>query len=163
MNTSCKNLLIFLLRISMGWVFLFAAIRQLPDPNWSAAAFLGNASQFPGFFSFFTSPEILPIINTIIPWAHLLIGLGLVFGLGVRVAAFGGAVLMFLYYVPRLDGFMVGPNNFIVEYHLVYTLIILYLAMVQAGRVYGLEGFILRYPYLYEKLQSNKLTRLLFL
>lgn len=159
MNKFIKNLLVFLLRVSMGWVFLFAAIWQIPDANWSAAGFLDNASLFPQFFNFFTSPEVLPIINLIIPWAHLLIGLGLIFGLGMRLASLGGATLMFLYYLPRLDGFMVGPNNFIVEYHLVYTLIIIYLAVIGAGRVYGLEGLLLRFPKLNTRLKRNPVTR----
>jgi len=159
MNKFIRNLLIFLLRVSMGWVFLFAAIRQIPDADWSAAGFLDNASLFPQFFNFFTSPEVLPIINLAIPWAHLMIGLGLIFGLGMRLASLGGALLMFLYYLPRLDGFMVGPNNFIVEYHLVYTLIIIYLAVIRAGRVYGLEGLIAKYPKLQDKLRRNNLTR----
>lgn len=163
MKTRIQNIIIFLLRISMGWVFLFAAYRQLPNPDWSAAGFLENASLFPSFFNFFTSPEILPIINTIIPWAHLLIGLGLLFGLGMRLAAFGGATLMFLYYIPRLDGFMVGQNNFIVEYHLVYTLVIIYLAAIGAGRVYGLEGCLEKFPRLNSVIKKNRVLRFVLL
>jgi hypothetical protein len=41
---------------------------------------------------------------------------------------------------------MVGPNNFIVEYHLVYTALIVYLAAVRAGRVFGLEGWLEKQP-----------------
>lgn len=161
MQKRAENILIFILRVSMGWVFLFAAIRQIPDPNWSAEAFLGNASLFPSFFSFFTSPEILPLINIVIPWAHLLIGVALITGLGMRLASTGGALLMFLYYLPRLDGFMIGPHNFIVEYHLVYTIIIVYLAVIQAGKIYGLEGVIAQYPELDKTLRSNIVTKTL--
>ena len=160
MDTPIQKFLVFLLRISMGVVFLFAAYRQIPDPDWTAAGFLGNASLFPAFFAFFTTPEILPIIDAVIPWAHLLIGLGLFLGLGMRLATLGGGVLMFLYYLPRLDGFMVGEYNFIVEYHLVYTIIIFYLAAVGAGRAFGIEGFIASYPKLEARLKRNRFLRL---
>jgi thiosulfate dehydrogenase (quinone) large subunit len=153
--------MVFLLRISMGWIFIYAAYRQIPDPEWSAGGFLSNATTLPGFFSFFASPEILPIIDMVIPWAHLLIGLGLLLGLGMRLACFGGALLMFLYYLPRLDGFMVGANSFLIEFHLVYVLILIYLFTAHAGRVFGLEGFISRYPTLYSRLKRNLLTRYL--
>ena len=161
MKTPIQTFLVFLLRVSMGGVYLFAAYRQIPDPEWSAAGFLGNASLFPSFFAFFTAPEILPIIDAVIPWAHLLIGLGLFLGLGMRLATLGGGLLMFLYYLPRLDGFMVGEHNFIVEYHLVYTIVIFYLAAIGAGRAFGLEGFIAAYPKLEARLKRNRLLRLL--
>lgn len=161
MKKSSQKLLIFLLRISLGWVFLFAAYRQIPDSDWSAAGFLGNASLFPAFFNFFTAPEILPIIDVIIPWAHLLIGLGLFLGLGVRLAALGGGALMILYYLPRLDGFMVGEYNFIVEYHLVYAIVLFYLVAIKAGRAYGLEGIIVQHLKLEARIKRNRLFRFL--
>lgn len=163
MKINTQNIILFLLRIAMGWVFLFAAYRQIPNSEWSAAGFLTNSSLFPSFFNFFTTPEILPIINTLIPWAHLFIGLGLFLGIGMRLASSGGATLMFLYYIPRLDGFMIGQNNFIVEYHLVYTLIIIYLFIADAGRVYGLEGYLVKFTKLHSLISQNKILRFILL
>ncbi len=145
-ETALQRTIIVLLRVSMGWVFLFAAIRQIPNPDFTAAGFMSGATTFPGFFQLMATPPFLTMIDFVIPWAHLLIGLGLIFGIGVRLAAIGGATLMFLYYLPRLDFPMVGPQNFIVEYHLVYTFVIIYLAAVKAGRVFGLEGWLERVP-----------------
>lgn len=141
-----EQLILFLLRISLGWVFLFAALRQIPDPSWSAAGFLSGAKTFPGLFEFFASPTVLPYLDAFIPWVHLLIGAALMLGLGVRLAAWGGALLMVLYYLPRLEGFMVGANNFIVEYHLVYALVLLLLAAMHAGRIFGLEQWAQKQP-----------------
>lgn len=148
-ETRLQQILIVLFRISIGWVFLYAAIRQIPNPEFSAAGFLTGATTFPAFFELMATPPFLTIINVVIPWAHLLLGLALILGIGVRVAAVGGATLMILYYLPRLDFPMVGPNSFIVEYHLVYALMIVYLAAVRAGRIFGLEGW-------FEKLPATK-------
>lgn len=145
-ETATQRILLVLFRISIGWVFLFAAIRQIPDPEWSAAGFMSGAKTFPAFFQLMASPPFLPIIDALIPWAHLVIGLALILGIGMRLAAIGGASLMFLYYLPRLDFPMVGPNSFIVEYHLVYMFLIIYLAAVRAGRIFGLEGWLEKQP-----------------
>lgn len=158
-ETTLQRTLIVLLRISMGWVFLFAAIRQIPNPDWSAVGFLSGATTFPAFFELMATPPFLPIINALIPWVHLLIGLALILGIGVRLGAIAGAALMFLYYLPRLDGFMVGPNNFIVEYHLVYTFAIVYLAAVHAGRVFGLEGWLANRPETRGYLEQHPMLR----
>jgi thiosulfate dehydrogenase (quinone) large subunit len=158
-ETAMQRGLIFVLRISMGWVFLFAAIRQIPDPTWSAAGFLSGAKTFPGLFEFFASPAILPILNVVVPWVHLLIGLALILGIGVRLAGLAGALLMVLYYLPRLDGFMIGPNNFIVEYHLVYAFVLVYLVAVHAGRVIGLEGWLAERPQARAYLEQHPVVR----
>jgi thiosulfate dehydrogenase [quinone] large subunit len=147
--------LVFLLRISLGWVFLFAAIRQIPDPDWSAIGFLSGAKTFPGLFEFFASPAILPVINILVPWGHLLIGISLILGLFTRIGAVAGALLMIMYYLPRLDFPMVGENNFIVEYHLVYAVVLVYLAAVHAGRVIGLDQWAGELPQVQAFLQRH--------
>ena len=158
-ETTLQRTLIVLFRVSIGWVFLFAAIRQIPDPEWSAAGFMSGAKTFPAFFQLMASPPFLPLIDALIPWAHLLIGLALILGIGMRLAAVGGAILLFLYYLPRLEFPMVGPNNFIVEYHLVYALLIIYLAAVRAGRVFGLEGWLEKQPAARDYLEHHPALR----
>ena len=145
-DVSLQNTLIFLLRVSLGWVFLWAAIRQFGDPKWSAAQFLGGAKTFPGFYAVFMQPEVLPIVNVLVKTGHLLIGLSLISGISVRLSSAFGALLMMLYYFPRLDfPYVGGPTYFIVEYHLVYAMVLVYLGAVQAGRYGGLASFVARF------------------
>jgi thiosulfate dehydrogenase (quinone) large subunit len=160
-ETTLQRTLIVLFRLSMGWVFLWAAIRQIPDAGWSAAGFLSGAKTFPAFFDLMATPPFITVINALIPWAHLLIGLALILGIGMRLAAIAGAALMILYYVPRLDFPFVGEGvtNLIVEYHLVYTFVIVYLAAVRAGRVFGLEGWLERLPAARAYLQQHPTVR----
>jgi thiosulfate dehydrogenase [quinone] large subunit len=158
-ETGLKRTLIVLFRISLGWVFLFAAIRQIPNPEFSAAGFMEGATTFAWFFAIFAEPPFLTIINVVIPWLHLLLGLALILGIGVRAAGVVGATLMVLYYLPRLDFPMVGPNNFIVEYHLVYAGVLVYLAAVRAGQIFGVEGWLQKQPAVHQYLEQHPVLK----
>jgi thiosulfate dehydrogenase [quinone] large subunit len=141
-DTALQRTLIFLMRVSLGWVFLWAAIRQIPDPAWSAAGFLKGAKTFTSFYAFFMQPEILPIVNVLVKYGHLLIGISLILGIGVRLSSASGALLLLMYYFPRLDFPYVGnPSYFIVEYHLFYALALAYLGAIRAGQIVGLENW----------------------
>ena len=98
---------------------------------------MSGSPNFPGFFNLMAAPPFLPFIDAIIPWAHLLIGLALILGICMRLAALGGATLMILYYIPRFS----VPGT-IVEFHLIYAGLVVYLASVRAGRFWGLESWV---------------------
>ncbi len=147
-ETALQKTIVFALRLMLGWVFLYAATRQIfLTDNWSAAGFLKDAKTFADFFAWFGQPEVLPYTSFLVKWGHLLIGLSLISGCLVRVSASFGALLMLLYYFPRMDfPYVSGVNQFIVEYHLVYAVVLVYLVAVKAGRIWGLDGCVDRLP-----------------
>ncbi|MGQ0662016.1 MAG: DoxX family membrane protein [Pseudomonadota bacterium] len=147
-DTTLHRLLVLFLRLSLGWVFLYAGVRQVMNPAWSAAQFLAGAKTFPEFYAFFLSPGVLPVVNFLTKWGHTLIGISLILGVSVRASSSFAALLMILYYFPRLEFPMVGPSNFIVEYHLIYAAIFVYLGAVRAGQIWGLENWVARLPVL---------------
>lgn len=153
-ETTLQRVLLFVFRVSIGWVFLGAALRQLPSPDWSAAGFMSGSPNFSGFFELMATPPFLTIIDFVIPWAHLLIGLALILGICMKLGALGGAILMILYYIPRFE----FPGT-IVEYHLIYALLIVYLAAVHAGRIWGLEGVLSKLGPLQPYVQRYPLMR----
>lgn len=124
-------------RLIVGWVFLGAALRQIPDPTWTASNLLNNATSFAFFFNFLAQPPLIYLIDALIPWVHLLVGLALIFGVFLRGAAVVGSVLMILYLLPRLA----FPAAF-TDAHVIYSLIMVYLASVGAGRFWGLQGWV---------------------
>lgn len=142
METKLQKALVLSMRIMLGWVFLYAGYRQIfLTENWSAAGFLKDAKTFQDFYALFSSPEVVPYVSVLVKWGHLLIGLSLVTGLMVRISASFGALLMIMYYFPRLDfPYVTNVQNFIIEYHLVYALVLVFLAAVHAGRIWGLDG-----------------------
>ena len=78
-----------------------------------------------------------------VEYGHLLIGLSLLTGLMVRVSASFGVVLMIIYWFAHMDWpFIENTNNFIVDYHLVYGGVLVYLIIKRAGHVFGFDGWV---------------------
>ncbi|MDP2889082.1 MAG: DoxX family protein [Bacteroidota bacterium] len=99
-KTFYTRLLITILRVAIGWHFLYEGTAKILQGNWTASGFLLNTS---GFFSGFyhwiaNSPALLNISDFLNMYALLFIGLALFIGLFSRVAALSGALLLTLYY-----------------------------------------------------------------
>jgi thiosulfate dehydrogenase [quinone] large subunit len=77
-----------------------------------------------------------------VEYGHLLIGLSLLTGLMVRVSASFGVLLMIIYWFAHMDWpFIENTNNLIVDYHLVYAGVLVYLIVKRAGHVWGLDAW----------------------
>jgi len=84
-----------------------------------------------------------------VEYGHLLIGLSLLLGFMVPVSASFGVMLMLLYWMAHMDWpFIENKNNFIVDFHLVYAGVLVFLIVKRAGHVWGLDGLIERVPFL---------------
>lgn len=134
------KIVLWLLRISIGWLFFYAGITKVLNPEWSAAGYLNSAKTFSGLFHWFASPGILPLTNFVNEWGLTLIGISLILGLGVRLSGVLGAVLMLLYYFPILDFPYPNTRAYIVDEHVVYIFVLLLLAALHAGRTWGLDA-----------------------
>jgi thiosulfate dehydrogenase [quinone] large subunit len=68
----------------------------------------------------------------------LLIGLGLIFGIGTRLAALGGIVWMTIFYTATA----IWPeHNPFIDDHVVYAVVLAGIAYVGAGRYFGLGEY----------------------
>jgi thiosulfate dehydrogenase [quinone] large subunit len=144
--TKYQQLTIFLIRISLGWIFFYAGITKVINPNWSAAGYLNGAKTFPEFYHWLASPGVLPITKFLNEWGLTLIGLSLILGLFMRLSSVLGAAMMLLYYFPVLTFPKVGANAYLVDEHIVYALVLLFLGAIKAGRVWGLENWCASLP-----------------
>lgn len=135
-----KGIILSLLRISLGWLFFYAGITKVLDPSWSASGFLNNAATFPEFYKWLGSPSILPAVNFLNEWGLTFLGISLVLGVGVRLSGFLGAILMALYYFPGLK-FPFLEHGFLVDDHIIYIFVLLFLATSRAGKCYSLENW----------------------
>ena len=129
------------LRISLGWVMLYAGVTKLIDPSWSAAEYLKDADTFGIFFEWLASPAILPIVNQLNQWGLTLIGAALILGALVQWASAAGILLMFLYWLPVLD-FPYAGHSFIIDDHIIYALVFALLIATNAGRIYGVDALL---------------------
>jgi thiosulfate dehydrogenase [quinone] large subunit len=135
---------LFLLRVSLGWMYLYAGVEKLANPGWSAAGYIGGAKNLPGLYSFFMSPGVLPAVNLLVEWGLTLLGVALILGIGVRIAAWCGALLMFLFWL-ALPFPQTSATAFIVDDHIIFISALITLAYFKAGRVYGLANWAGKY------------------
>jgi len=134
------RLSIFLLRISLGFLFLYAGITKITNPEWSAAGYLKASKSFPALFNWFASDANLVWINPINEWGLTLIGIALITGIFVRWSSIGGFLLMILYYLPVLDFPYIAPHSYIVDEHVIYALLFLLFYASHAGKFWGADG-----------------------
>ncbi len=131
---------ILLLRLALGWLFLYAGLTKVTNPEWSAGGFLNNAKTFPEFYAWLASPNILPIVDFLNEWGLTLIGAALILGLIVRFSAYLGALMMLLYYFPGLTFPKVGEHAYLVDEHIIYALAFLVLASMSSNHIWSLSG-----------------------
>ncbi len=97
-----------ILRVAIGWHFLYEGITKLMNPDWSSLGYLMDSKGiFEGMFhSMAGNPAILNVMDFMNVWGLILVGAGLVVGLFSRVAIISGMVLLAFYYLshPAITG-----------------------------------------------------------
>ncbi len=156
------------LRVIMAWVFLQAGLEKLfgdgisgflENPltgGWSAEGYLSPDTPFgvspdtplSGIFAEMSANAAL--IDPLVAWGQVLIGLALLFGIMVRFAAFMGSLQMFLFWWAALQGGLLAglpvEHGWVVDSSLVYIFILFGLGAVGAGRILGFDAQIEEWP-----------------
>jgi len=107
--------IITIIRVAVGWHFLYEGLIKLFGEGWSSASYLNNTYGFlSGFYHWLAaSPARLGIVDFLNIWGLILIGLALFLGLFVRWASLAGALLLTLYYFayPPFGVSLLGGNS----------------------------------------------------
>jgi thiosulfate dehydrogenase (quinone) large subunit len=134
------------LRMALGWVFLWAFLDKLfglGHETAAKAAWINGGHPTEGFLKFGATGPFKGIYNDIAgaTWADWLfmigllgIGVALILGIGMRIAAASGATLLVLMWTAVLP----PDNNPFMDDHLIYTAVLVLLALVGAGNTFGL-------------------------
>jgi thiosulfate dehydrogenase [quinone] large subunit len=148
------------LRLSLGWVFLWAFLDKLfglGHETTSKQAWINGGSPTKGFLANATAGPFADMYHNIAgdTWADWLfmiglvgIGVALIAGVTMRIAAASGAVLLVLMWSAVLP----PENNVFMDDHLIYALALIALALVKAGHTLGLGAawekipLVQRYP-----------------
>ncbi len=138
------------LRISIGWHFLFEGLHKVANPEWTAAYFLNNAQgPFASFFQGIAGNQVLlNMADFLNQWGLVAVGLSLMIGLLSRWASLGGMLLLALYYLanPPFIGVdnsaMVEGNYLIVNKNLVELFALWVIFQVNDSKVFGIDRFI---------------------
>lgn len=104
--------LLVIIRIAIGWHFLYEGVTKIIAGNWSSAAYLAGSKWIfaPVFHWMAGSAGIISVVDFMNIWGMTLIGLGLIFGLFSRWASAGGALMLLFYFIayPPIQGFMMS-------------------------------------------------------
>ncbi len=99
-NEGIRTVLVTILRVAIGWHFLYEGLSKLFMENWSSQSYLANAHGFlSGFYHWLASGEgLVRVIDFLNVYGLILIGLALFTGILIRFAAGAGVLLLLLYY-----------------------------------------------------------------
>lgn len=101
--------LLVILRILIGWHFLYEGVTKLLNPSWSSLGYLADSKGFLAniFHSWASNPGAVNTIDFMNQWGLTLIGLGLILGCLTRISIIGGIVLLSFYYLshPPMVGY----------------------------------------------------------
>jgi thiosulfate dehydrogenase [quinone] large subunit len=153
-----ERALIFLLRVMIGWTFLWAAVHHYGNHAY-VAGFLSHTTTFHPLYAPIVTSPFLPVVSFLVEYGHLLIGLSLVSGLFVRASAPFAILLMVLYWTAHMDfPYIENVNNLMIDYHLVFAAVLGYLIVKRAGRVWGLDGLAAKFAVVRSNPGLNWLT-----
>ena len=141
---------ITVLRVFVGWHFLYEGIAKLSAPAWSAAGYLRQSrGPFSGVFRWLASePDLLANADLITMWGLTAVGLLLILGLFTRLASVGGIGFILLFYLcnpPFVGYFYAIPSEgsyLIVDKNLVEAAALLVIFATGSGRFAGLDRLV---------------------
>ena len=144
------------LRLAMGFVFLWAFFDKLVGPGYSTAvakSWLAGGSPTAGFLG---HVDVGPLRSLFRSWAGAgwadigfmaglaAVGIAVLAGVALRIAAFAGSLMMLLMWAAEwplarltLAGEPSGSTNPLVDYHVIYALSLLVIAVLAAGDTWG--------------------------
>jgi uncharacterized membrane protein YphA (DoxX/SURF4 family) len=95
-----KKVTLTVVRVALGWHFLYEGLSKLFMEDWSSQSYLSNATGFlSGFYHWLSGGEALVrVVDFLNIYGLILIGLALFIGLFIRFASVGGIILLLLYY-----------------------------------------------------------------
>ena len=128
--------LLAIVRMAIGWHFLYEGLSKMWMSGWSAAPYLAGSKWIfaPIFHWMADSSSVIPVVDFLNIWGLTLIGIGLILGLFTRLASLGGAIMLLFYFVayPPIPGYMVGVptegsylwvNKTLIEFFVLMTFI----------------------------------------
>jgi thiosulfate dehydrogenase [quinone] large subunit len=141
---------ITVMRVVVGWHFLYEGIAKLSSPSWSAAGYMKvSRGPFASFFHWIAGqPQLLDKANLITAYGLTIIGVLLILGLFTRAAAVGGIGLVLLFYVcnpPFVGYFYSIPSEgsyLIVNKNLVEVCALAVVALTRSGLFAGLDRIV---------------------
>ncbi|RNC65295.1 DoxX family protein [Proteiniphilum sp. X52] len=143
---------LFILRVLIGWYFLYEGLAKVFTPNWSAFGYLMDSKGL--FASFFArlaeNPAWLEAVNWINIWGLTIVGLMLVLGLFTNIGYIGAMIFLLLYYLshpPLLFAEYILPSEgsyLWVDKNLILLVTVAVLMLFPASRAISFDSLLFR-------------------
>jgi thiosulfate dehydrogenase [quinone] large subunit len=136
---------IVLMRIFIGWHFLYEGIVKIYSPDWTSFGYLASAQgPLKSVFSALTNQAVLPWVDMLNITALIVVGFALILGIFEKLGAFIGIGLLALYYLahpslPGLPQIGVEGNYWFVNKNLIELVACLVLYQFPTGHYFGLK------------------------
>jgi thiosulfate dehydrogenase [quinone] large subunit len=138
---------ITVLRVIVGWHFLYEGIAKLTSPSWSAVGYMrASRGPFAAVFRWIANqPQLLDNANLITMYGLTIIGVLLILGLFTRLASIGAIALILLFYLcnpPFVGYFYSIPTEgsyLIVNKNLVELCALVVILLTRTGLFAGLD------------------------
>jgi thiosulfate dehydrogenase [quinone] large subunit len=148
--TRAAMIAITVLRVLVGWHFMYEGIAKLTSPSFTAASYLKMArGPFAGTFHWLAAqPNLLANADLMTMWGLTIVGLLLILGLFTRLASLAaiGFLLMFYFATPPFIGYFYAlPSEgsyLLVNKNLVELGALVVVLLTGSGLVYGLDRLV---------------------
>jgi thiosulfate dehydrogenase [quinone] large subunit len=109
--TSAQGNMLVLLRVLIGWHFLYEGVIKAYNPSWTSKGYLLSASILKPFFAWLAGESMISTIDFLNVAGLIAVGASLLLGIKVRWGCIGGILLLALYYLahPPFPSLPQGP------------------------------------------------------
>ncbi|MBK8088850.1 MAG: DoxX family protein [Chitinophagaceae bacterium] len=132
------------LRILIGWHFLYEGIIKLYNPLWTAKGYLLSATILKPFFRWLADASIISVIDTLNIVGLIAVGISLIIGFKVRWGCIAGMLLLLFYYLahppfPGLPPGIAEGSYWIVNKNLIEMATLFIIYQFSAAPMFGIE------------------------
>lgn len=143
--TNVQAYTLVLLRILIGWHFLYEGVIKAYNPSWTSRGYLLSASILKPFFTWLAGDSLISVIDTMNIAGLIAVGISLLIGIKVRWGCVGGILLLMLYYLahPPFPGLPQGPvegSYWIVNKNLIEMAALFVIYQFPLTTVFGLQN-----------------------
>lgn len=147
--TQTQKVALVLLRIFIGWHFLYEGVLKLYNPSWTAKGYLLSAEFMRPFFVMMTQDGAIEVVNTLNIAGLIAVGIALITGIRTNWASIGGILLLALYYLahPPFTGITQGPaegSYWVVNKNLIEMAALFVLYLFPTTSTFGIEKLFTR-------------------
>lgn len=147
--TNVQGYALVLLRILIGWHFLYEGVIKAYNPSWTSRGYLLSASILKPFFAWLASDSLISVIDNLNIIGLIAVGMSLLIGIKVKWGCIGGILLLLLYYMahPPFPGLPQGPSEgsyWVVNKNLIEMVALFVIYQFPLTTVFGLENLFSR-------------------